>query len=166
MELHPGLKRPIRVKTGDFCPAWPWNLTHNFENQLVKLCTSFPSHRLIGVFVPCDLEIWRMTLKNNKAPLLHNAKQCALFQSHRLIQTWVTARKRSIRVKTGEFLSRVTFKFDRWPWKSIEHLFYTMWNIVYIISKASVDSNWSYSLVTLNSGQNRRLSVPCVLKIW
>ena len=35
-----------------------------------------------------------------------------------------------------------------------------------IISKPSVNSNWSYSLETLNSGQNRRFCVPCDLEIW
>ena len=33
----------------------------------------------------------------------------------------VTVRKRSIRVKIGNFLSRVILKFDRWPWKTIGH---------------------------------------------
>ena len=74
--------------------------------------------------VPCDHEIWWMTLKNNKAPLLYYIKLCASFQSHGWIQTGVTVRKRSIRVKIGNFLSRVTLKFDGWPWKTIGHLFY------------------------------------------
>ena len=39
------------------------------------------------------------------------------------IQTEVTVRKRSM-VKIGDFLSRVTLKFDGWPWKTIGHLFY------------------------------------------
>ena len=73
--------------------------------------------------VPCDLEIWWMTL-GNRAPLLCCFKLCASFHSHRWIQTGVTVRKRSIRVKIGVLLSRVTLKFDRWPWKTIEHLFY------------------------------------------
>ena len=30
-------------------------------------------------FVPYDFEIWRMTLKNNRAPLLSNFKLCASF---------------------------------------------------------------------------------------
>ena len=38
--------------------------------------------------------------------------------------TKVTVRKRSIRVKIGDLLSRVTLKFDGWPWKTIGHLFY------------------------------------------
>ena len=75
-------------------------------------------------FVPCDLEIWWMTLKNNRAPLLCYIKLCASFQSHRWIQTEVIVRKRPIRVKIGDFLSCVTLKFDEWPWKAIGHLFY------------------------------------------
>ena len=33
-------------------------------------------------------------------------------------------RKRSIRIKIGDFLSRVTLKFDRLPYKTIGYLFY------------------------------------------
>ena len=35
-----------------------------------------------------------------------------------------------------------------------------------IISQPLVNSNWSYSLVTPNSGQNRQVFVPCDLEIW
>ena len=73
---------------------------------------------------PSDLEIWRMTLKNNRAPLLCYFKLCASFRSHWWIQTWVTVRKRPIWVKIDDFFSRVTSKFDIWPWKTIGHLFY------------------------------------------
>ena len=38
-------------------------------------------------FSPGDLEIWWMTSKNNRAPLLYFIKFCASFQSHRWIQT-------------------------------------------------------------------------------
>ena len=82
-------------------------------------------------FVPCDLEIWRMTLKNNKAPLLCCFKLCASFHSHQWIQTRVTVRKPPIWVKIDVFLSRVTFKFDRWPWKTIGHLFYATSSFVH-----------------------------------
>ena len=40
-------------------------------------------------------------------------------------------RKRSIWVKIGNFLSRVTLKFDGWPWKTIGHLFYVASSIVH-----------------------------------
>ena len=41
-------------------------------------------------FVPWDLEIWWMTLKNNRAPLLCYFKLCASFHNHLSIQTGVT----------------------------------------------------------------------------
>ena len=56
----------------------------------------------------CDREIWWMTLQNNRAPLLCYFKLCASFRTHWWIQTWVTFRKRSIRVKIDNFLSCVT----------------------------------------------------------
>ena len=65
---------------------------------------------------PCDLEIWRMTLKNNRAPLLTYFKLCPSFRSHWYIQTGVTVRKRPIWVKIADFLSCVTLTFDQWPW--------------------------------------------------
>ena len=71
----------------------------------------------------CDLEIWWMTLKNNRAPLLRYFKLCAAFRTHWWIQTGVTVWKRPIWVKFDDFCSRVTLKFDRWPWKTIGHLF-------------------------------------------
>ena len=37
--------------------------------------------------------------------------------------TGVTVRKRPILLKISDFLSSMTLKFDRWPWKTIEHLF-------------------------------------------
>ena len=92
-----------------------------------KLCASFRSHWWIktGVtvrkrpiwvkfddfFVPCDLEIWRMTLKNNRAPLLSNIKLYASFHCNMWIQTGVTIRKRLNGVMTS-----VTLTFDLWPW--------------------------------------------------
>ena len=60
---------------------------------------------------PCDLEIWWMTLKNNRAPLLSNIKLCASFHCHMWIQTGVTVRKRLSGVLTS-----VTLTFDLWPW--------------------------------------------------
>ena len=105
-----------------------------------KLCATFHSHRWIqnGVAVrkrpiwvkfneflePCDLEIWRMTLKKNRAHLLCYIKLYASFRSHRWIQAGATVRKRPIWVKIDDFLSRVTLPFDAWPWKTIGHLFY------------------------------------------
>ena len=84
-----------------------------------KLCASFRTHWWIQIGVtvrkrpiwvkfhhflePCYVEIWRMTLQNNRAPLLCYFKLCASFRSHSWIQTWVTVRKRSIWVKFDDF---------------------------------------------------------------
>ena len=68
---------------------------------------------------PSDLEIWRMTLQNNRAPLLCYFKLCASFCSHMCIQTRVTVRKRPIWVKflrLSWVLTSVTLTFDLWPW--------------------------------------------------
>ena len=79
-------------------------------------------------FVPCDLEIWWMTLENNRAPLLCCFKLYASFHSHRWIQAGVTVQKR---VKIDDFFSRVTLQFDIWPWKTIGHLFYATSSFVH-----------------------------------
>ena len=105
-----------------------------------KLCVSFRTHWWIQIgsyspetpnlgqirrfLEPCDLEIWRMTLKNNRAPLLCYFKLCAAFHTHWWIQTGVTVWKRPIWVKYDDFFSRVTLKFHGWPSKTIGHLFY------------------------------------------
>ena len=51
---------------------------------------------------------FRMTLQNNRAPLLCYFKLCASFRTHWWIQTWVRVRKCSIQVKIDDFSSRVT----------------------------------------------------------
>ena len=73
-------------------------------------------------FVPCDLEIWWMTLENNRASLLCCFKLCATFHSHRWIQAGVTVRKCPIWVKVDYFLElcnleirRMTLKNNRAP---------------------------------------------------
>ena len=59
-------------------------------------------------FVPCDLEIWQMTLKNSRAPLLYQFKLHASFHSHLWIQTGLTVRKRPHWGKN--------FFWLLWPW--------------------------------------------------
>ena len=118
------------------CDLKIWQMTlKNIRAHLLsyfKLCASFHSHLSIqnGVTVRkhqilvkigdfcvlCDLEIWRMTLKNNRAPLLCYFKLCVSFHSLLWNQNEVTVRKHQIWVKIGNFLSRVTLKFDGWPW--------------------------------------------------
>ena len=88
--------------------------------SLVILLKLDSNHRF---FSTCDLEIWWMTPKNNRACFLYCFKLCASFQIHQWIQTGVTVLKRPIWVKF-DFFSRVTLKLDGWPWKTIGHLFY------------------------------------------
>ena len=118
-------KRPIWVKIGDVLSrvtlkfdGWPWKTI----GHLSFAVSSFVQHFIaIGEFKlellsgnanlgqirwflePCDLEIWRMTLKNNRAPLLCYSKLYASFCSPLCIQTAVTVRKRPIWVKFGDF---------------------------------------------------------------
>ena len=66
-------------------------------------------------FVPCDLEIWWMTLENNRASRLCCFKLCVTFHSHRWIQSGVTVRKRPIWVKFAIFRAV-------WPWNLTDDL--------------------------------------------
>ena len=71
-----------------------------------------PNLGRIGWFLAlCDLEIWRMTLKNNRATLLSNIKLYAWFHHSMWIQTGVTVWKRLNCVLTS-----VTLTFDLWHW--------------------------------------------------
>ena len=121
---------------------WQMTLRNNRAPLLClfKLYVSFHTHWWIHIWVtvrkssirvkiddffePCDLEILRMTLKNNRASLLCYFKLCVSFHTHWWFRIWVTVRKRPIWVKCDDVLSRVTLKFDGWPWKTIGHLFY------------------------------------------
>ena len=107
--------------------GWPWKTIHLFY------ATSSFLHHFIGIgqysyslesptlgknwrfLVPCDLEIWQMTLENNRAPHLTYLKLCASFCSHRSIQTVVTVRKRQIWVKIAIFC-------PLWPWNLTDEL--------------------------------------------
>ena len=88
------------------------NLAHDQETRQIwgiwKLRPAYsPETPNLGqnrwCFVPCDLEIWWMTMENNRAPLLCCFKLCATFHSHRWIQTGVAVRKRPIWVKFDDF---------------------------------------------------------------
>ena len=95
------------------------SVVHHFKSMSQFKLELQSGHAQLGsklmIFCPCDLEIWRVTLKNIRAPLLYCIKLCASFQSHGWIQTWVTVRKRSIRVKIGNFCAA-------WPWNLMNDL--------------------------------------------
>ena len=58
-------------------------------------------HSIRPFVSPCDLEIWWMTVENNRAPFLYANKFCASFKIHAWIQIRVTVRKHSIQVQIG-----------------------------------------------------------------
>ena len=86
---------------------WHWKTIFPCCSQF---CAPFHSHQTIqlgvtvrkrqiwvtnsNLFVRCDLELWQMTLKNNRAPLICHIKLCASFHCHMWIQTGVTVQKR------------------------------------------------------------------------
>ena len=120
-------KRSIRVKksTNFFSRVTLEILQMTLKNNRAsllcyfKLCVSFRTHWWIQIGVtvrkkptlgqirrflePCELEIWRMTLQNNRAPLLCYFKLCAAFRTNWWIQTGVTVRKRPSWVKFDDF---------------------------------------------------------------
>ena len=71
-------------------------------------------------FVLCDLEIWQMTLKNNRVPLLCCLKLCASFHSHQSIQPGVTVRKRPIRLKIGDFFF-IPYDLEIWRMMTLKN---------------------------------------------
>ena len=82
-------------------------------------------------FVPCDLEIWRITLKNNRAPLLCHIKLHASFHLNKWIQITVMVRKR-----LNWVLTSVTLTLDIWPrafdWTSLLSMVITPGNFIMI----------------------------------
>ena len=132
---------PIGFKSSIFslCDLEIWWMTYKNNRApllyYVKLCASFHIHwwiqtgvtvrkrpirvKISDFFVPCDLKISWMTLENNRAPLLYLINLCPSFQSHQGIQTWVTVRKSSIRVKIGDFF--VPCDLEIW-WMTLKKL--------------------------------------------
>ena len=132
---------------------WPWNLMDDLEklqgissslHETLSIISNLSMNsnmsyspetlnlgKIRRFFVLCVLEIWWMTFKNNRAPLLCCLKLCASFHSHQWIHTGVTVRKLLIRIKIGNFFLCVTLKFDGWHRKTIGHLFYAMLSFVH-----------------------------------
>ena len=120
-------KRPNWVKFDDFYSPvtlkfdrWPWktigpqfyatsSFVHHFvaiDEFKLELQSGNANLGQIRRFLePSDLEIWWMTLKNNRAPLLSNIKLCASFHYHMWIQTGVTVQKRLSWVLTSVTLT-------------------------------------------------------------
>ena len=104
----------------------------------------------------CPLWPWNLTndIEKNKAPFVTYFELYAPLHSHWWVQTWFTVRKRPIYENIGIFLSPVTLKFNRWPWKTKGHLFYATSNFVHHFIAINV-----FKLVTVWKRSNR-------VKIW
>ena len=106
---------------------------------------------------PCDLEIWRMTLQNDRAPLLCYFKLCASFCSHWWIQTGVQS-------GNAQFGSNLTIFRAVWPWNLTddpEGTSHKEHQALCIITSSYVNSYWSYGLETAKLGVDL-----CDLDLW
>ena len=135
--------------------GWRWKITghvfytapsflHHFkamgEFKLSYSSETINSGQNRRFVVSCDLEIWRMTLLNNRAPLLCCFKLCVSFHSHQWIQSGATTRTGPVWVKIDDFFSRLTLKSEGWPWKRIgQH------QVLRIIPSSYSNANWSNS---------------------
>ena len=124
LELQSG-NAQLGSKSATYCAVWSWNLTDDLEKEkdtssILRQVLCFilkpwlnsnwiysPETPNSGqnrrLFVPCNIEIWQMTLKNNRAPLLYYVKLCVSFPTYEWIETGVTLWKRSIQIKKNNF---------------------------------------------------------------
>ena len=109
-------------------------------------------------FVPCDLEIWQMTLKNNRTPLPCYFKLCASFCSNWFNSNWSYSPETPNLGKKDDFLAV-------WPCNLTYHLekqlgtSSMLLQASCIISQPLVNWNWSYSPETPNLGKIGRFFV-------
>ena len=114
---------------------------------------------------PCDLEIWRMTLQNNRAPLLCYSK---------LSTSFVAIGEFKLELQSGNAQSGSNLTIFRavWRWNLTDDLAKQkgtssmLLQALCIISWPLVNSNFNYSPETPNLGQIRRFLEPCDLEIW
>ena len=110
----------------EFFYGWPWKtigtsfILHQalyiIPNPSVNSNWSYSPEMLNSgqnrqFFVLCDLEI------------------CSSFAHH--FKAMGESQTAEFGPKYVIFLSCVTFRFDRWPWKTIGHLLYNMWSFVH-----------------------------------
>ena len=113
----------------------------------IKQCASFQSHLLIqtrvtvwecslrvkirDVFVPCDLEIWQMTLKNNR----HLFCATSNFVHHFIA---ISVFKLELQSGNAQFGWKLMIFFcPVWPWNTIRHLLYATWSFVHYLGAIS-----------------------------
>ena len=116
---HTRKDRQTRITTMSEGQIWSWvknkaNLRDLIAaTGLVMLLKWDSNHRFFNL---CDLEIWRMALKNNRACILYYDKLCASFQIIWWNPTGVSVRKLSIRVNLAFFV-QCDLETDGWTRK-------------------------------------------------
>ena len=145
LELQSGNVQ-FESKLAIFCLVWPWNLMDDLGKQYgtssilhQALCTisnpsvksnlsysleTLNSGQNLWFFVLCDLEIWLMTLKNNRDLFYITLSFGHHFKAICEFKLELQSGNAQFWSKSTIFLSRVTLKFDLWPWKTIGHLSY------------------------------------------
>ena len=133
-------KRPIWVKIGDVCTVWPWK-TIGHPSFAVS---SFVQHFIaIGEFKlelqsgnaqfgsKSTIFLSRVTLQFDVWPWKN--KGHLFYATSSFVYHFVAISDFKLELQSGNaqfgskstiFFSRVTLKFDGWPWKTIGHLFY------------------------------------------
>ena len=114
-----------------------------FELELQSVNAKFRWKSVI--FVLCDLEIWQMTLKNNRASLLTCFKLCGSFVA-------IYQLKLELWSRNAQFGTKLAIFCPVWPWHLTNDLeiqkntFPMPHQALCMISLPYLNSNWSYSL--------------------
>ena len=134
------------------------NSNCSYSPETPNLCQNWPFSAL------CALQIWWMTLTNNRASLLWYFKLCKSFQSHQWIQTEVCSPEKLNSAQNQRYLSLVTLKFHGWPWKTIGYLFYATSRFEHhFIAICEFELELQFEKVWI-LGQNLYLFSPVTLK--
>ena len=145
----------------------------------IKLCVSFQIHRWIQTEVTLQKRSIRVeigdflslvTLKLDGWPwkttghlFFTTSSFVHHFKSIGELKLKVRVQKRSIWVKIGNFLSRVTFKFDGCPWKTIGHLFYIASSFVHHFTAIS---EFKLELQSGNAESGSNLTIFKAMRPW
>ena len=133
-----------QLSCGDTCQIWPWYLIgnqwfHKFEQGKSEGFDScdWPSNLTqIGFKSSIFQPVWPWNLMDD--PEKQSGTSSILFQPLCIISYPLVNSNWSYSPETSNlgqnrrfFFSRVTFKLDRWPWKTIGHLFYATSSFVH-----------------------------------
>ena len=159
LELQPW-NAQVGKKLAIFCPGWPWKLTYDLEKTIGHLshATSTFVHHFIAngefklelqsrnaqfgpkltLFQLCGPEIWWMTLKNNRVPLLSNI-QISIYSAY----------SQSVKVQLLHIIPSLKISKSRFSIKStdfhnIRHTLYGEFLAPYNLHKFSISAIWKF----------------------